>query len=104
MGAQLQAHLVPSMHEHVRMVVGPLGRRGDAIDEGDRVSEIRELVLAHDGLALAAPTATRKALLDLLFAQSGHRSIGSSRSQLNRARLLRGDAGRLCAADTSAPH
>ena len=55
---ELQAHLVPAVHEYVRVVVGVLRQRGDAVDEGDRRAEVGELVLAHDRVALVpAPLA-----------------------------------------------
>ena len=54
-GGERQAHLVPAVDEDVRVVVGPLGQLGHAVDEGDRGGEVLELPLAHDRVPVAHP-------------------------------------------------
>src|SRR5439155_14424268 len=73
-GRELEAHLVPAVHEDVRVVVGLLGQLGHAVHERDRGGEVRELQLARDR-RLIVPVPVRdggQALVDLGVAERGH--------------------------------
>ena len=66
-GGERQAHLVPAVERMSGWWLAASATLGDAVDERDRGGEVRELALAHDRRALAAPARDRRqALLDLL--------------------------------------
>jgi hypothetical protein len=73
-GGELQAHLVPPVHEDVGVVVGSLSELGDMVDEGNRRREVGELVLACDRITVTSPLAAGKLLLDLLLRKQRHGS------------------------------
>ena len=65
MGAQRQAHLVPGVHEDVRVVVGGLGKLRHPVHEGDRRVEVAERPLAGDLRRTRQALTVAQALLDL---------------------------------------
>ena len=74
-----QSQLVPTVHQDVRVMVGRFGQLGNSIDQRDRLSEVGELQVAHDRIAVATPLRAAEVLLYLRLSQHRHRAPSISR-------------------------